>query len=262
MTWLWIGLLACAPCEDDRDCSVSNGRYEFWTPAGWDETSALPVLTYFHGYQGSPSAIRADGDLMAQLSDAGVALLLPIGRDQRWNVRLREGERDELAFMDSVLADVGARWPIDRARIYASGFSIGGSMASLLGCYRSDDYAAIAPMSGTFWDPMPTDCDPGPMPMQHTHGTADETWPWMGRSFSETTAQGAVEDGVSVWRAVNGCTDQTVTETNGPLTCTVWTTCDGDADVRMCLHDGGHERRSGWPARQLGWMLQFPTSEN
>lgn len=255
MVWLWM-LIGCAPCGDAETCSVWGGSYEFWAPDRWDGSTPLPVLTYFHGYQGSPANIRRDTGLMARLNEDGVGLLLPVGRDQRWNVRMTASGRDELAFMDRVLADVEEQWPLDRERIYASGFSIGGSMANLLGCYRAGDYAAIAPMSGTFWDPMPQDCDPGAMPMRHTHGAEDQTWPFGGRSFSETTAQGAVEDGVAVWRAQNACTEETTVVAEGPVECTIWSDCAGE-EVRLCVHDGGHERRVGWPARQLDWFLQF-----
>jgi len=225
-----------------------------------DRQNDTPTLLYYHGYNGSPAGTRRDEALMDALSDAGVALLLPFGIRESWNIRQSITRRDELAFTDVVLADAEQHYPLNRDQVYASGFSIGASMASLLGCYRGDRIAAIAPMSGTFWDPIPEQCDHAqPMPTQHSHGTADAVWPLGGRSFGSFTSQGDIREGVGTWRRHNGCSDETREETIDELTCTIWEDCD-QGEVRLCFHDGGHSRQEGWPTRMLDFLLRWPSN--
>ena len=251
MLWLLAGLVGCAPCGGDGAmCPVASGKYAAWAPRRAGEP--LPVLLFFHGYNGDPGTIASTATLDA-LDEEGMLLIAPEGIDQSWNLWSQPEERDEAAFVADVLADVRQRWAVDDSRIYISGFSIGGSMANILACAHGDTYAATAPFSGTFWEPMPEACDAPPMPLRHVHGTEDTTWPMAGRAFSADMAQGAVEDGVAVWRAHNGCTETSTQVTEGTLTCTVWSDCTGEA-VRLCLHDGGHIRPSGWAADLLDWL--------
>ena len=82
--------------------------------------------------------------------------------------------------MDAVRADMLQRWPVDTKRLLVSGFSIGGTMAWDLACYRGGDYTAFAPVSGAFWDPLPERCTT-PVNLLHTHGTADDVVPMGGQ---------------------------------------------------------------------------------
>lgn len=264
---LALSLLACnRPCEGDRACSLENGEYHVLVPDGWDEQEPLPVVVHFHGYRGSAEQYYANDDIVDSFSEAGVLAILPNGIDGRWNSNpawTEPGERDDFAFVAAVLDDVAARLPLDKDRVYATGFSAGSAMAVRLACTESERFAAIAPISGGFWDPAPTDCSMAPIPVSHTHGTSDETWPLEGRCFRPGDGGGCdggqapMVDNFALWTEHLSCgADASTTMEEGPLSCEVWTDCASGLELRRCLHDGGHERLDGWPARQSSWLLQ------
>ncbi len=45
---------ADAPCGPGNRCEVSGGYYLASAPKDWDGVSPLPVIVYFHGWNGSP----------------------------------------------------------------------------------------------------------------------------------------------------------------------------------------------------------------
>ena len=55
---------------------------------------------------------------------------------------------DDVGFVDAIMADVGARLPIDRHRVYASGFSNGANFTARLSVERSNRLAAVAYSAG------------------------------------------------------------------------------------------------------------------
>lgn len=257
-----LALTGCGRCGDEDACTVDLGRYFAVLPEGWDGESDLPVVLLAHGYEGSPEGyLRAPG-IMDPSSERGVLLILPEGADATWSVRntgLEENQRDEMAFVDEVLDDVESRWPVDVDRVYATGFSLGGSLVYDLACQRGDRFAAAAPTSGGFWEPLPDDCPSDPIPICHIHGENDLTWPIEGgRELAESGNVGthaSIADDVAFWRAHNECDDVTEDRSMDPLTCTVWTGCE--AEVGACTHTGGHEQFDGWIERELDWLLAF-----
>lgn len=252
-------LLACHrwPCGEDRPCTLPNGTYYAELPASWNEEDALPVVVFAHGYHQSAETYFGDPDVLSAFSDAGVLLLLPEGIDESWSVGPDGLARDDIAFFDDVLADAAQIWPVDPTRVYASGFSLGGSMAYYLGCERAETYAGLYSISGSFWQPVPTDCAGPPLAVGHEHGYNDETWPLYGRQFSEDQGQCSVEEAVALLRAHNGCAEEVQMISLDALGCAVWTDCADGSEVRLCMHDGGHSRRSGWVGRLVSFLLRF-----
>ena len=69
---------------------------------------------------------------------------------------------DDVGFVDSIMRDLGARLPIDRERVYASGFSNGAGFAARLAVERSEVLAAATFAGGG----LPAAQSPSrPMPM-------------------------------------------------------------------------------------------------
>lgn len=252
-------LLACA--DDPTRCSadlsgcyeVEGGRYLVSEPAGWDGESPLPMLVYFHPYNGTDSSARGRSWLSGELEARGILGVFPNGINETWAHQGSPSRaRDEIAFLDAVLADVESRWPLSSRM--ASGFSQGGSMAWDAACYRGSRFDAVFPLSGAFWDPLPETCTDGPVNLRHTHGLSDGTVPMEGRPIGNSQ-QGDVLDGIAVWRAVNGCEeDPDTTEVVGVSTCQVWSSCTSGRQLMLCLHDGGHEIPAGWFEESLDWV--------
>ena len=253
---LLLALVSCGPpCGGGVVCEVDDGVFYAVAPADAGR-DPLPALIFAHGAGGSPQQYTESASVLEAFSAAGVLLIAPEGTDGHWSINEGWGSgRDEIAFFDEVLAEADEVWGLDADRLYISGFSVGASVAYMAACERPDLYAAAAPMSGSYWEPFPESCAGGPLPVRHVHGTADQTWPLEGRSFGDHATQGSAQGAVDLWRAHDGCAETTEEVVLGPLTCQVWSDCDGDSEVRFCLHDEGHTRIDGWAADLLEWLV-------
>ena len=77
---------------------------------------------------------------------------------------------DDVGFVDTMLGDLDAGLPIDRHRIYASGFSNGAGFTARLGVDRSETIAAVAYTGGG----LPSEQSPTrPVPSYGTVGSLD-----------------------------------------------------------------------------------------
>jgi len=255
---LLLTLSACredfTACESDMvGChEVDGGRYLSVAPE--DADGPMPALVYFHGYSSSASAQVRKSWVEDDLQARGWLSVFPDGMDNTWS---HDGspsdERDEIAFLDAVMADVAERWEV--SAFHGSGFSQGASMAWYAACYRGDAFTAFFPASGSFWEPLPESCAGGPVHLRHTHGTSDGTFPLEGRGIGLSYRQGDTYDGMAFWREQNGCGETPDREeVEGEVTCGIWDTCEAGRELRFCLHDGGHSSADDWMTQNLDWV--------
>lgn len=246
----------CAPtCTDGiEDCfEVTQGQYLAFEPETTPDGGRPHLLIYFHGWSSSAQTYAKKKWLKNRASERGYLLVLPDGVDETWaHVGSPSRARDELAFMDEVITDIDARWDISEVRAVA-GFSQGGSMAWDLACYRGQDYSAFIPASGAFWKPLPPECD-SPVNLRHTHGTEDTVIPLEGRSLGGPE-QGNVWEALQILRDVNGCEETPdSSETDGEVTCDIWSSCSSGQELRICLHGGKHRLPDGYLSQALDWV--------
>ena len=251
--------LGAAPCGDAVDCHVSHGFYRMRIPTGWDHKTPLPTAVFFHGYNSSADEVMHDEGLGKMLSERGVLLIAPNGKGKQWGFPdAKPGPRDDLSFAREVLDDVEQRLPIDRERLWATGFSLGGSMTWYLACYMGNRFAAFAPVAGAYWEPMPVACPSGPVSMRHIHGTADKMVPMTGRTVGNGQfTQGDVLRSIAQLRARDGCPETPTTlQQRGTMTCRTWaaSACSSKHEIELCLHPGEHEIEAGWIADDYAWV--------
>lgn len=243
-------------------CAVPLGSYQAAAPADWDGESPLGLLLYFHGYASSGTAALKNAALVSQAGERGLLLVAPNGIPWRpggpssWaHVGSPSNARDELAFVDQVLADAAARWPLDRARRYVAGFSQGGSMAWDVACYRGREITGVVAVAGAFWDPLPDRCPAGAVALRHIHGTADGVVPMAGRPIGAEWHQGDVLAAMAIRRRANACPEEPdATVVEGRLTCRLWNRCASGKPLSFCLHEGGHAIRAEWVGRGIDWL--------
>lgn len=153
---------------------------------------------------------------------------------------------DDVAFIKEVIAELSAKLPIDRRRIYIAGFSDGGRMAYRLACELSTQIAAIGVVSGSL---KQDDCSPArPVAVIAIHGTDDPIVPYDEDSDTQppaamTGAAATLPPSVQFWISENGCGAGSVSAFALHVEATTFPGCTG-ADVAFYSVDGGAH---GWP---------------
>ncbi|MHA7179401.1 extracellular catalytic domain type 1 short-chain-length polyhydroxyalkanoate depolymerase [Arthrobacter sp. MDB2-24] len=190
----------------------------------------------------------------------------PIGATWGWNVPevpLTLGNfpapdaRNDVAFLRAVVEQIDDAGCVDPRRVYATGYSGGGRMASALACEAADVFAAIAPVAGLragrslapdFAAPAIRTCEPShPVAVVSFHGTADATNPYEGNTdprWGYSTQVAAQE-----WSELNDCRVGPVAKQYSPdVNQYTWSKCSKHADVVSYeVVNGGHS----WPGSRV-----------
>lgn len=253
---------AAETCDAEGRCRIALGEYHLVLPEG--AARPVPAFLYLHGWGGSAAGVVRNRALRAALAARGYALIAPEGipslhhRNRDWGVA--DGSphpRDDLAFLAAVAEDA-ARHGVDRSRILMAGFSRGASMVWDVACRAPGTARAYAPVSGAFWEPMPTSCAGG-VDLFHIHGWTDRVVPLEGRAVAGgRLVQGDVFGSLRILRAALGCNPQMPDEARdhvggAELWTRRWSHCPG-GDLVFVLHPGGHALPPGWLTLVLDWF--------
>ena len=217
-----------APGTTQRITVGTTGRSMLiHVPAGFDPSRPAPLVLLFHGSLGDGATILAKSGMSETADRHGFMVAAPDGGIVAkpgfvWNIpgvptvsgRLPTADdADDVAFVDAAIDWLAAQRCIDPARVYATGYSGGGRMTSLLGCIRAERFAAIAPVVGLRagnplasdpQQPDPATCHPSrPMPVMAFAGSADTTNPIAGGGSSYW--QYPMRTAEARWAAIDGC---------------------------------------------------------
>ena len=222
---------------------TSGGRarsYRLYIPAGYDGRTRLPLVLELHGSGGTAAGQARTSGFDQVAAREGFAVASLQAESSRWNVPVNATRPDDVAYVRDVIDHVSARLCTDPARVYATGFSGGGRMSSLLGCKLNDRIAAIAPVSGLRW---PAPCAGRPVPVLTFHGLADPQNPYAGRVPGRNDEWvESVPEALAGWARHNGCRLNAIEEDPaGPLSTLRYAGCRDGAEVRLIRIDGlGH----------------------
>jgi polyhydroxybutyrate depolymerase len=231
--------LAAQACGITTDCVIDSGTYRISLPEIRDAT--LGALVFAHGYQGSAAGVMKNKSLIKMATDHGLALIAIDAGANDWNLPDAPGEsvkpRDEMAYLDAVMADAARQYGVDPSRTVITGFSAGGMLVWNVICNRGDAYAGYIPYSGTFWKGPPASCAANAQNIIHIHGTADTTVPMAGRKIADTR-QGDVNEVLAMYMKDKGFSSDTGYDV-ADLTCAHAATPAGKR-LDLCLFDGKH----------------------
>jgi len=227
-------------------CSVEAGTYRIVAPPEWDGSRPLGLLVVFHGYAADSEAMTTNERLTALAAEHDRLMVAPDGavndRGRRsWSHQGSPSQmRDVHAFLDAVLADVRARFPIADAKPVVAGFSQGGSMVWDVACRRGGEFADYVAVSGGFWEPMPERCAAPVGRLVHVHGLDDPVVPLEGRPIGDHWRQADIFDGLDRFKRAGDCAiTPDRLEPRGALHCRTWSRCEA-SELTVCLHPGGH----------------------
>ena len=211
--------------------------------------SPRPLLLAFHGTGESGGAMRRSTALDALGSRAGYLIAYLDAAVGNWAEgcdcsRADLEGVDDTGFVRAVVEDVARRYPVDRSRVYATGFSQGGLFVQRLACEMADLVAAVASVAAPMSSRLAETCAPSaPAGMLVIQGTLDDAYPYEGRRQGGRSLLGARET-ARFWRVLDGCA--------------------GDARARELpdrAADGTRIQEERWPACRGGVEVALYTVE-
>jgi polyhydroxybutyrate depolymerase len=138
-----------------------------------ESATPRPLVVDFHGLDEGAIIHSATSMFGALGKKDGFVAVFPngTGNPVQWNTTDQAPSNPDLEFVAAMLDQVESTECIDTSRVYASGFSDGSFMVSLVACTMSNRFAAIAAVSGL---QLPTPCHTTRrVPVLAFHGTAD-----------------------------------------------------------------------------------------
>lgn len=187
-----------------------NREYIQYLPSNFDpQTESLPVVLALHGL----------GDNASNFSNIGFNMLADVERfiviypqgtnngqgQTAWNnnTLFLSSTSDDIGMFNYIIDDLILNKNANSARIYSTGFSMGGIMSYTLACALNDRIAAIGSMSGPMSTSDIASCVPTyKTPVIHFHGTADGTTPYDGQALPSLSL---VPETIEFWRTAHGC---------------------------------------------------------
>jgi polyhydroxybutyrate depolymerase len=140
---------AVTPGDDQVTLDVDGDRrtYLRHVPPSYDGVIPMPVVVDIHGYANAAHLESMISGMGVAGDTDGFVTLTPQaqGDPAHWDTRI---DGTDVPFFGRVLDDAEAGLCVDRNRVFATGYSYGGFMASTLACALSDRIAAVAPVAG------------------------------------------------------------------------------------------------------------------
>lgn len=185
-------------------------QYILYVPSTYDGSQPVPFVMALHGLGDNMTNfkninLKAVADTANFIFAIPQALVDQLSGSTAWNsgagafgITLNANV-DDVGFLNALIDTVSAGYNINQARVYATGFSMGGFMSNRLACQLNNRIAAVASVSGTIGNGI--NCQPDhAVPVAHFHGTADATVAYSGNQFGKDA-----ETLVAYWVNNNGC---------------------------------------------------------
>ncbi|MEE2719439.1 MAG: alpha/beta hydrolase-fold protein [Planctomycetota bacterium] len=224
-----------------------NRQYIIYLPAGFSADENMPVMMWHHGGGGTAQGGLFEADFRSLADDerfiAVYAQAYPdvLESCTCWGYEEPGGYSNgnyeiDLAYTSAVIDDLAANYNADRQRIYAGGYSMGGSYVWDLACVKSDEIAAVAPVAASCYPWTFDACDSAePIAVCHILATNDFYAPYNGGWVPSAAAQ------YNYWVEKNQ-SDPTpqITNLSGGVTQYTWGPGEGCHGYEHFRHGGGH----------------------
>ena len=159
----------------------SHRWWDLHVPPAHDGSTPVPLVLLFHGFPNSPDIIESQTGFGRYGTQESFVVVTPLGRGElpHWNEEEFGGgffdatrSNADVIFIEALLDRLETELCVDLSRVYATGFSNGAGMTSVLACALEDRIAAAAPVGGLF--DFGADCVlDRPVPLLGFHGTGD-----------------------------------------------------------------------------------------
>ena len=229
-----VSFFSCKKGEDGTSLSDKPGvqqtigltvdgnvrSFLLYLPTGYNNSGKMPLLFVIHGGSGTPEGMINLANFKPIADREKVVLVYPAGIQNNWNdgrpTTPNQLGIDDVNFFSQMCTYMVSNHSVDGSRIYATGISNGGFMASRLGCMLSSKIAAVAVVAATMEaNSIAPGCVPGrQVPAMYIHGTADPLVPFTGGVMTAGgTAGGTILShfqAIDKWVSINGCSPSPV----------------------------------------------------
>ncbi len=208
-----------------------GGKQRSWLlvePVELEPGRRYPLVFVLHGDGGDAAGFHQAWPF-ERATGGGAFLAYLDGIHATWDLETTRNNRD-VAFAEAVVAALEKERPIDRARLFATGYYSGGFLANVIACHRPGMLRAIASNAGGApynqlerWSNGYPKC-PGqkPVAMLALHGERD---------MGVTLDSGRFS--AEYWAYVNGCKADEM-ETTGYAECQLYRGCPSGSAVGFC----------------------------
>jgi polyhydroxybutyrate depolymerase len=277
-----LGLAACGSAAMGSSSARAAGTRQFSLRSGGHERTYLvaapsgsprtprPLVLVLHGADDSAASTVTQTDFAATAQSDGAIVAYLQGYENTWNegaggTPARRAGIDDVAYVHAVLRALESRYPVDRSRIAAVGFSNGALMTQLLGCRLATWLTTIVPVEGQLPVSVSPGCAPArPISVDEIHATADSVIPYGGGPFAGVgggTTVLSAPDSAARWATLDHCTaTSTTTVSSLSSVLTEHTGCAAGTSVTLDTIEGGSHQ---WPAdigQLVAQALQTPAS--
>ena len=171
-------------------------------------------------------------------------------------------EVDDVAYLNSLIDEISAKYPIDPKRIYLIGHSNGAFMSFTFAC-KTNRVAAIVAIAGAL--DVNSGCTPtSPVSLLNIHGTADKTIKWGGGVMNNYPYTSSAET-MKTFTGLDKCTNHVTTKKDfeptikGPETTVIDYACGTHTHLQFWkIAKGSHSPRlpSDFAEQVISFLLQ------
>ncbi len=222
-------------------------------------SSGTSLLVALHGGSGDGRGMQQLTNLNALADQKGFITVYPDGLQKTWadgrgtTPAELQGVND-VAFLSSLVRAISSQYKINTKKVFATGISNGGFMATKLACEASSIFVAVAVVSATMPQNLVSSCKPiGGMPFLLIHGTADTFVPASGGVVTKGNGGKILSTAATInfWKSLNGCNTATSSNINPladgtSITLEQYQNCSSGHDVWFYkILGGGHTWAGG-----------------
>ena len=148
---------------------------EYYVSLPEDTSKPVPIIINFHGFLSHAMDQQGFSQMDNYAHQNGIGIVYPEGVKRSWNVgKAILNDENDIGFVNALIDSVSSNYNIDSNRIYACGFSNGGTFSYELMCSLSNKIAAFGSVGGNFSINENRLCNiDREIPLIHIHGTKD-----------------------------------------------------------------------------------------
>ena len=216
--------------------------YDLYIPTTLTAKQPAPLVIALHGVGGNGTLMSQQTGFNAFADRDGMMVVYPDAIGKHWNARPsdRPEAQNDIDFIQALIDDVNQRHPVDRRRIYVTGFSNGGTFTHRVAC-QVPGIRAIATVAAPIAGVLADQCQPQqPVSVLLIHGTKDEAIPYDNPTKGLLTPPNTLK----FWSQHNQCQETAIAKPSGfpNIKLQASAPCRAQSTVQLyTVQNGGHD---------------------